>query len=217
MTDENIAVSSNQRSLPALLRTAERRVNEFVFHNASPSFCRIPADRDHDLDLLLCEAADEIERLLRREQELTAQLLESGGELGKVREHNASLRAALRRHEQAPDETSAQHVMFPSEEASFTKALARKRVPETSDGPCCRMCGAEIDATANQVGRFRLVFDMDTAEQQQAVFDYVVSLRRDAYHKRTEPAEPFIPIGPDGPARNTGERGERVHESQKTD
>jgi len=48
---------------------------------------------------LILEAADEIERLMRREQELIAQLLETGGELGKVREHNVSLRAALRRYE----------------------------------------------------------------------------------------------------------------------
>lgn len=37
--------------------------------------------------------------LRKREDELTAQLLETGGELGKLREHNSSLRAQLARLE----------------------------------------------------------------------------------------------------------------------
>lgn len=58
-------MTSKERNLPELLREAERRLNQFLFHGASPDFARIPADRDHDIDLLLVEAANEIETLER--------------------------------------------------------------------------------------------------------------------------------------------------------
>lgn len=54
--------ASKERSLPALLRAAERRVNAHCFTGDKQTFASIPANRDRDLDLLLCEAADEIER-----------------------------------------------------------------------------------------------------------------------------------------------------------
>lgn len=61
----------------------------------------------------------EIERLRAENERLTVQLLETGGELGKVREHNSSLRAALRRYERAPDETT------PSRESQLSCALGQ--------------------------------------------------------------------------------------------
>jgi hypothetical protein len=57
-------MNTDERSLPKLLREAERRVNAHVFKTAGDSaLASIPANRDRDVDLLLIEAADEIERL----------------------------------------------------------------------------------------------------------------------------------------------------------
>jgi hypothetical protein len=54
---------AEDRSLPKLLREAERRVNARVFRTGGDdSLASIPANRDRDVDLLLIEAADEIER-----------------------------------------------------------------------------------------------------------------------------------------------------------
>lgn len=61
MTD---AFTSKNRSLPLLLREAERRVNAHVFRRGGDdSLASIPANVDRDVDLLLMEAAAEIERL----------------------------------------------------------------------------------------------------------------------------------------------------------
>lgn len=50
--------------LPTLLREAERRVNAHVFRRGGDdSLASIPANHERDVDLLLIEAADEIERL----------------------------------------------------------------------------------------------------------------------------------------------------------
>jgi hypothetical protein len=50
------------RDLPKLLREAERRVNAHLWPRRNPGadahLASIPANRDTDTDLLLCEAAD---------------------------------------------------------------------------------------------------------------------------------------------------------------
>lgn len=58
---------AEERSLPALLREAERRVNRHVWGDRR-AIVSIPARRDEDVDLLLMEAAEEIERLRERER-----------------------------------------------------------------------------------------------------------------------------------------------------
>ena len=57
-------MSTEQRNLPKLLRAAERRVNAHVFRTGGDdSLASIPANLDRDVDLLLMEAAGELERL----------------------------------------------------------------------------------------------------------------------------------------------------------
>lgn len=56
------APTTDERSLPKLLREAERRVNAHVWGDRR-SVVSIPADRDRDVDLLLMEAAATIEAL----------------------------------------------------------------------------------------------------------------------------------------------------------
>lgn len=57
-------MSNEQRDLPKLLREAERRVNARVFKTGGDdSLASIPANLDRDVDLLLMEAANVIERL----------------------------------------------------------------------------------------------------------------------------------------------------------
>lgn len=57
-------ISSNGRNLPELLRDAERRLNAHIFkRGGDDALASIPANPDRDVDLLLMEAAAEIERL----------------------------------------------------------------------------------------------------------------------------------------------------------
>jgi hypothetical protein len=65
----------NGRNLPQLLRDAERRVNAHVFkRGGDDSLASIPANLDRDVDLLLMEAALEIELLQDREARLREKL-----------------------------------------------------------------------------------------------------------------------------------------------
>lgn len=67
--------TSKERDLPKLLRDAERRVNAHVFKTGGDdSLASIPANLDRDVDLLLMEAALEIELLQDREARLRGQL-----------------------------------------------------------------------------------------------------------------------------------------------
>lgn len=53
----------DKRDLPKLLREAERRVNAHVFkRGGDDSLASIPANRDRDVDLLLMEAAERLEK-----------------------------------------------------------------------------------------------------------------------------------------------------------
>lgn len=79
-------LTSKQRDLPKLLREAERRVNKFLFEGARPSFASIPARPDRDVNLLLVEAADEIERLTRENAALTELYVEGGTALHTQKE-----------------------------------------------------------------------------------------------------------------------------------
>lgn len=65
--------SSNVRlkALPELLRAAERRVNRHIFGHGA-SLASIPANRDHDVDLLLVEAAKAIEDVLAERETQTS-------------------------------------------------------------------------------------------------------------------------------------------------
>ena len=57
-------MTEDRRNLPKLLREAERRVNAHVFKTGGDdALASIPANLDRDVDLLLMEAAAEIERL----------------------------------------------------------------------------------------------------------------------------------------------------------
>ena len=62
------------RDLPALLREAERRVHGNVFANAGITLVSVPADPDHDVDVLLIEAADCIEAMQQHIGELQEEL-----------------------------------------------------------------------------------------------------------------------------------------------
>lgn len=63
MTDKTCTITSNQRlPLPTLLREAERRVNQHIWGDKR-ALVSIPAVPDRDVDILLLEAAEEIERL----------------------------------------------------------------------------------------------------------------------------------------------------------
>lgn len=62
---------TNERllELPKLLREAERRVNNHVWGTRA-AIVTIPADPNRDVDMLLLEAAAEIERRKSREDQL---------------------------------------------------------------------------------------------------------------------------------------------------
>jgi hypothetical protein len=70
------------RSLPKLLRDAERRVNARVFRTGGDdSLASIPANRDRDVDLLLMEAAERLEQaeaLIRQASPSRSILTEEG-------------------------------------------------------------------------------------------------------------------------------------------
>jgi len=72
----------DNRSLPKLLRDAERRVNAHVFKTGGDdSLASIPANPDRDVDLLLVEAAERLEKaeaLIRQASPSRSILTEQG-------------------------------------------------------------------------------------------------------------------------------------------
>lgn len=113
---------SKERNLPLLLRDAERRVNAHVFRRGGDdSLASIPANVDRDVDLLLMEAAAEIERL-------TEAVADKESDCARL--HSALMDAKY--PETAPVETPAEpdawmsaerdRVMTAETKRSFTKA-----------------------------------------------------------------------------------------------
>lgn len=129
-TSESPASISTGRNLPQLLRDAERRVNAHVFkRGGDDSLASIPADLDRDVDLLLMEAALEIELLQDREARLNEHCRQLSQEHHKALDEIESLRAALK-------EISTDNFLYRSTQVAI-KALKRTahRLPHQAIQP----------------------------------------------------------------------------------
>jgi hypothetical protein len=88
--------TTDLRNLPALLRAAERRVNAHVFRTGGDdTLASIPANLDRDVDLLLMEAANEIEQLRAYIEDILTKDRLKTREINLLTPENKRLRMAL--------------------------------------------------------------------------------------------------------------------------
>jgi hypothetical protein len=120
-------MTSNERlPLPVLLRNAERRVNQHIWGDKR-AIVSIPAVPDRDVDILLLEAADEIERL---SAELKDHMWWERTALELERQRNA-LSAALEAIRERGDTDDSAKAMY----WIATKALEASPADETTGEP----------------------------------------------------------------------------------